>query len=291
MKSFVLQTRLLFESHTETNIAEVLKAAIQVWELERAPHSTAVVTDNARNMEVAEREAGLSPYIKFFAHKFNLASQAGLNVSRVTRLLGRVRKVMAFFHRSAAATAVLTEKQKMLEIASHKLIMDVVTRWNSSMDMLERYLEQQAAITAALLSTEVRKNARHLDTVTNGSLEDSIAKTGLLTGMIRNEVNGGALRRQRRVAQGSNGQPMSDVRSPGTAGLWKRHQEAGADGIRRPEDGSLSKDLTMRDSVKGTDIAPVMTLSWSESALITHPQTPAHTYAHTRQSEDGTGNP
>ncbi len=25
------------------------------------------------------------------------------------------------------------------------------------------------------------------------------------------------------------------------------------------------KDLTMRDSVKGSDIAPVMTLSWSES--------------------------
>ncbi len=129
MKSFVLQTRPLFESHTGTNIAEVLKAAIHEWELERAPHSTAVVTDNARNMEVAVREAGLSPHIKCFAHTLNLASQAGLNVSRVSRLLGRVRKVVAFFHRSATATAVLTEKQKMLEIASHKLIMDVVAPW------------------------------------------------------------------------------------------------------------------------------------------------------------------
>ncbi len=105
------------------------------------------------HMELAVREAGLSPHIKCFAHTFNLASQAGLIVSRVSRLLGHVRKVMAFFHRSATATAVLTEKQKMLEIASHKLIMDVVTRWNSSMDMLESYLEQQAAITTALLST------------------------------------------------------------------------------------------------------------------------------------------
>ncbi len=56
IKSFVLQTRQHFESHTGTNIAEVLKAAIQEWELERAPHSTTVVTDNARNMEVAVRE-------------------------------------------------------------------------------------------------------------------------------------------------------------------------------------------------------------------------------------------
>ncbi len=180
MKSFMLQTRPLFESHTGTNIAEVLKAAIQEWELEKAPHSTAVVTDNARNMEVAVREAGLSPHIKCFAHTLNLASQADLNVSRVSRLLGRVRKVVAFFHRSATATAVLTEKQKMLEIASHKLIMDVVTRWNSSMDMLERYLEQQVAIAAALLSTEVRKNTRQLDTMDSNDITDAEEMVNLL---------------------------------------------------------------------------------------------------------------
>ncbi|XP_016102603.1 lysyl oxidase homolog 4-like [Sinocyclocheilus grahami] len=51
--------------------------------------------------------------------------------------------------------------------------MDVVTRWNSSMDMLERYLEQQAAITAALLSTEVRKNARQLDTLDSNDITDA----------------------------------------------------------------------------------------------------------------------
>ncbi len=87
---------------------------------------------------------------------------------------------MAFFHHSATATAVLTEKQKMLEIASHKLIMDVVTRWNSSMDMLERYLEQQAAITAALLSTEVRKNARQLDTLDSNDITDAEEIVNLL---------------------------------------------------------------------------------------------------------------
>ncbi len=72
------------------------------------------------------------------------------------------------------------EKQKMLEIASHKLIMDVVTRWNSSMDMLERYLEEQAAITAALLSTEVRKNARQLDTMDSNDITDAEEIVNLL---------------------------------------------------------------------------------------------------------------
>ena len=81
---------------------------------------------------------------------------------------------MAFFHRSATA------KQNMLEIASHKLIMDVVTRWNSSMDMLERYREQQSAITAALLSTEVCKNARQLDTMDSADISDAEEIVNLL---------------------------------------------------------------------------------------------------------------
>lgn len=97
---------------------------------------------------------------------------------RVSRLLGRVRKVMAVFHRSA--TAVLTEKQKMLEIASHKLITDVATRWNGSMDMLERYLEHQAAIMATLLSTEVRKYARQLDTLDSNDITDAEEIVNLL---------------------------------------------------------------------------------------------------------------
>ncbi len=55
------------------------------------------MTDNARNMEVDVRKAGLEPHIKCFAHMINLATQAGLGVARVTRLLGRVRRVTAFF--------------------------------------------------------------------------------------------------------------------------------------------------------------------------------------------------
>ncbi|KAK1906354.1 Zinc finger BED domain containing protein 4 [Dissostichus eleginoides] len=131
IKSFVLQTRPLFTSHTGLNIAEVLKSAVLEWGLDNN-QGIAVVTDNARNMDVAVREAGLSPHIKCFAHTLNLASKAGLNVNRASRLLGRVRRVAAFFHRSSTATAVLATKQGMLNLPAHKLIMDVVTRWNSS---------------------------------------------------------------------------------------------------------------------------------------------------------------
>ncbi|KAJ4931669.1 hypothetical protein JOQ06_010110, partial [Pogonophryne albipinna] len=92
-------TRPLFTSHTGLNIAEVFKSAVLEWGLNMTSNHNqgiAVVTDNARNMDVAG----------------------------------------------------------MLNLPAHKLIMDVVTRWNSSLDILERYLEQQQAIAATLLSAE-----------------------------------------------------------------------------------------------------------------------------------------
>ncbi|KAI4819740.1 hypothetical protein KUCAC02_004976 [Chaenocephalus aceratus] len=66
------------------------------------------------------------------------------------QLLGRVRRSATFFHRSA----YLKEKQKCLGLNNHKLITDVATRWNSAYDMVERFLEQQPAIRATLLSPE-----------------------------------------------------------------------------------------------------------------------------------------
>lgn len=165
MVHFVLQTRPHFESHTGVNIAEVLQAAVTDWGLMKPNRGIAIVTDNARNMDVAVREAGFEPHIKCFAHTVNLATQAGLCVARVARLLGRVRRVTAFFHRSLTAAALLTSKQKLLELPPHKLIMDVTTRWNSTLDMLVRYLEQQAAIAEALTGPEVRQHSRTIDTL------------------------------------------------------------------------------------------------------------------------------
>lgn len=160
MVNCVLQTRALFESHTGHNIAEVLTAAVNEWDLKRANRDIAIVTDNARNMDVAVKEAGgLAPHIKCFAHTLNLATQAGLKVNAVSRLLSRVRHVAAFFHRSTHACGVFKAKQKALGLAGNRLIVAVAMRWNSSLDMLERYLEQQAAIAATLLTESVRNNA------------------------------------------------------------------------------------------------------------------------------------
>ncbi|KAL1258990.1 hypothetical protein QQF64_009567 [Cirrhinus molitorella] len=122
MVNFVLQTRPLFESHTGAKIAEVLQAAVTEWDLKKPDHGIAIVTDNARNMDGAVHEAGFGLHIKCFSQTTNLATQAGLCVARVAHLLGRMRRITAFFHRSSTAAAVLTSKQKLLQLPPHKFI-------------------------------------------------------------------------------------------------------------------------------------------------------------------------
>ncbi|XP_039520337.1 E3 SUMO-protein ligase ZBED1-like [Pimephales promelas] len=160
MKNYVLQTRVLNDSHTGVNLGKVLREACEEWNiLDKNP---ALVTDNASNMAIAGAEANLSPHIKCFAHTINLATQKGLKCAGATCLLGRVRRIVSFFHRSTIGTTVLKEKQRLLGIPEHKLKQDVITRWNSSFDMLECFLEQQAAVCASLLDKKLRKLSNDL---------------------------------------------------------------------------------------------------------------------------------
>uniref|UniRef100_A0A3P8RJ63 BED-type domain-containing protein n=1 Tax=Astatotilapia calliptera TaxID=8154 RepID=A0A3P8RJ63_ASTCA len=167
--SHVLQTRTTEASHTAANLSEIMFKAIEEWELTNK--NPVIVTDNAANMVRAVEITGWL-HIGCFAHTLNLASQAGLKVPAVAQLLGRVRRIASFFHRSTVASRKLKEKQKILNLPAHKLVNDGVTRWNSTLEMLERFLEQQPAISAALLSPEVRRNDSNLCSLTEADITD-----------------------------------------------------------------------------------------------------------------------
>lgn len=88
----------------------------------------------------------------------------------MAQLLGKVRRITAFFHRSSIASHTLKVKQKLLDLPSHKLKTNVVTRWNSALEMLERFLEQQPAISAELLSPEVHRSEKDLCTLSDADI-------------------------------------------------------------------------------------------------------------------------
>lgn len=119
MHSFVLQTRILNEAHTGKNIGELLREACCEWKI--ADKSPALVTDNARNMIVAGKVAEFTPHITCFAHTLNLVSQKAVKVNSAAQVLCKVRHIVSFFHRSAAATCTLKEKQQILGLPLHKL--------------------------------------------------------------------------------------------------------------------------------------------------------------------------
>ena len=161
LRNCVLQTRQMCESHTGENIAVVLKQAIREWCIQDRPTKRIpVVTDNASNMKVAAKKAELEPHLGCFAHTVNLAAQRGLQVKSVSRLLAAVKQNVNFFHPSTTANALLKQKQAQLNLPIHKLKNDCPTRWNSSYDMLHRFLEQQPAILSVLLVHSVRKSQK-----------------------------------------------------------------------------------------------------------------------------------
>ena len=65
-------------------------------------------------------------------------------------MLQRCKNIVSYFHKSCKATDKLTAIQNRLNIDNHKLIQDVETRWNSSLYMLQRIVEQEEAIRTTL---------------------------------------------------------------------------------------------------------------------------------------------
>ncbi|XP_070408816.1 E3 SUMO-protein ligase ZBED1-like [Nothobranchius furzeri] len=173
--SLVLQTRAVYESHTGAHLAELLSDVVSEWQL--SDKDIVLVTDNASNMILAAQIRKFK-HVRCFAHTLNLASQRGLRVASLTRLLGRIRRISIFFQRSTTASHCLKVNQKCLGLKNQKLLTDVPTRWNSSYDMVQRFLEQQPAICATLLSPEVRKGESDICTLNEtdvSNAEDAVS--------------------------------------------------------------------------------------------------------------------
>ena len=80
----------------------------------------------------------------------DLAINKGFRDSRIDRVLGLCRKVIASFSYSWKRQRDLKEIQKQKDLPIKKLKGDVCTRWGSIADMIERIIEQQDAIRVVL---------------------------------------------------------------------------------------------------------------------------------------------
>ncbi|XP_055035972.2 E3 SUMO-protein ligase ZBED1-like [Misgurnus anguillicaudatus] len=156
VKSYVLQTRALEERHSAANLAEHLKTSVEQWGL--AGKVVACVHDNASNIVAANRDVDWES-LSCFAHTLQLAINDGFKAASINRLIGACSKLVGHFHHSTIASNALKQKQRQLELPSHKLMQYCKTRWNSAADMLARLHEQRWAITAVLSDRTTTKLA------------------------------------------------------------------------------------------------------------------------------------
>ena len=155
MKGVVLETKKMDGHHSSENISQELESTRKAWNL---PQPVAV-SDNAANETKAFQILNWER-VSCIGHNLNLAVRDALSIPEISKIVAKGRKVVAYFHRSPLATGILKEKQKLLlppEFQGHKLIQDVVTRWNSTLDMLERLMEQAPALHAAFMKPSVKK--------------------------------------------------------------------------------------------------------------------------------------
>ena len=151
--SHLLDTAELSSEHTGVNLASELEESLHNWNLP-ADKLVAVTTDNARNIVNA---LGILQWQHFgcFAHTLQLGVKKAMDVPQISKVLGRAKRLVSHFHHSPRSASILHQKQSDLHYPQLNLIQDVSTRWNSSFYMMERIIQQQQPLCAALL--ELRK--------------------------------------------------------------------------------------------------------------------------------------
>ena len=173
LKSLVLQTSKVDGSHTADAIAQDLQKYQDKWGF-RDPIAT---TDNAAVENKAFKILGW-PQIPCIGHNLNLAVKAALDIPEVSKVVAKGRNVVSYFNKSPTATSLLLEKQKLLlgkEFHGKKLVQDVSTRWNSTLDMLKRMLDLTPAVHATLLDVKLKNSStRYLYTFDDQELVEAL---------------------------------------------------------------------------------------------------------------------
>ena len=154
----VLVTRPVYVSQTGENISSEIEDVLAEFGIESKVSGMTV--DNAQNMHVGVTRLNITK-LGCFAHTMNLAAQKVYGIPAIARWIGKVRAIVVWFRRVHMAHVVLEEKQKLLGVPQHKVILDVRTRWNTLYLMIERFSEQYPALTAAMRDSRLKKNTEH----------------------------------------------------------------------------------------------------------------------------------
>nr|XP_054596370.1 E3 SUMO-protein ligase ZBED1-like [Nothobranchius furzeri] len=157
LRSICLQTAYFPDNHTGEIIAHGLKDALSSWGLSEE-RLVCMTTDSGTNIIKALKDNNW-PSLQCFGHRLHNAIESGVKDPRIDRAIGVCKKAVSAFSYSWKKRRDMTEVQAELGLPQHLLISESPTRWGSRQKMIERFLEQEKAITRVLGAD---KKTRHL---------------------------------------------------------------------------------------------------------------------------------
>ena len=134
-------------NHTGLHIRDKLAEVCTEWEIPLSK-ITAIVTDNGANIVLAvELYLGKKCHLACFAHTINLiATNSVKSVKGLPDLIKKVKHIVTFFRESVNAADELRAHTEL------KLIQDILTRWNSTFYMIERFLLLRQFLSTVLIN-------------------------------------------------------------------------------------------------------------------------------------------
>jgi hypothetical protein len=154
------------ERHTAASLADKLHDTAREWKIDYK--IVGIVTDNAANI-VSGVHLCKWHNMPCYAHTLNLIVQTSIKV--IKSEIEKVESVVQYFKHSARALAKLHSVQKQMQLPELKLKQDVGTRWNSTLDMLLRFLHNKEPILSILgvlqFQDEFRVSAREWKIIEN----------------------------------------------------------------------------------------------------------------------------
>lgn len=135
------------ERHFTENCVEHFSFPAEAWNIYHKVSTFS--TDNARNVTSAVAKLPFQ-HMPCIAHTLQLCVNSAIAACSVDTILSKCRKIVGHFKHSPANSTEMKNHQLRLHQQEQSLIQDVVTRWNSTLQMVERLICNKEAILATL---------------------------------------------------------------------------------------------------------------------------------------------